>query len=123
QHMSLFSRLKAENMSGDEAVMNENGLKKKRPYCFNIIDASWEGAAWKRFVRSLDAMYVEDRGDRGGNAPRVRIEPNPPRTEKRVAPKGLPRNCYDAEWVAKQKPHFLESLDIQDHDYDFSLIQ
>ncbi|KAI0650950.1 hypothetical protein C8Q79DRAFT_1007161 [Trametes meyenii] len=121
RHYRLFDKVKAEHMSGDEAVMDATGLRKQRPYSFKIVDADWASAAWKRFMRSLDAMNIEDHEDTGGNGPRVRIEQIPPLVEKRKPPKGLPRNCYDADWIAKQKPHAILALEIQDYDYDFSM--
>ena len=38
------------------------------------------------------------------------------------APIGLWRNCYNPVWLQSLKPHVLESLQIINSDYDFSVV-
>lgn len=110
-------------MSADETA----GEEKAHPPVYDIVEARWQSLELKTFLRALDRMYREDWaspiGERAssGSAPRVRRESLDPRVEDGIAPIGLWRNCYDAEWLASLQPHEIEHLDILDKDYDFSL--
>ncbi|KAI0366121.1 hypothetical protein BV20DRAFT_952825 [Pilatotrama ljubarskyi] len=130
RHYALFDGLKAAHMSGDEPMDDDEkqrlGLDNTQPSrrLFVVIEGEWESSEWKRFMRSLDAMNLEDKAhaDPGGNQSRVRIDSSTCRIAKnRPVPKGLWRNCYNQAWLAKQKPHFIDSLNVRDMDYDFSL--
>ncbi|KAI0373842.1 hypothetical protein BV20DRAFT_936833, partial [Pilatotrama ljubarskyi] len=127
RHAALFTKLKPVHMSSDEAAVEGANERQQHPRIFYIVEAAWQSMEFKTFVRTLDAMYIEDwkspTADRlpGGNTPRVRVARQNARIEETVAPKGLWRNCYDATWLEKLKPHQRKRLNVIDKDYVFSL--
>lgn len=56
----------------------------------------------------------------GGNVPRTRVF-RAGCVEEGTAPIGLWRNCYDAEWLARQPEYIVRELEIIPEDYDFGL--
>ncbi len=117
----MLSLLQPANMSGDET----DGPEKKHPPVWRIIIATWQSKKFRDFLWALDQMYREDWAKRraGGNPPRVCILRTelPDGDEEGIAPIGLPRNCYDDAWLARQPEYVLRDLEISDEVYDFSL--
>ncbi|KAL1937984.1 hypothetical protein VTO73DRAFT_12734 [Trametes versicolor] len=124
QHALLLSKFKPRHMSGDEAETSTDRLKGN----YIIIEAEWQSLALRIFLRLLDQLFlahalsVHGKDDSGGlKRPRTRTaKPNGP-TEDSPAAKGLWRNCYNPEWLNKQKPHVIRGLGIIEEDYDFTL--
>ncbi|KAH9933281.1 uncharacterized protein B0H18DRAFT_870520, partial [Fomitopsis serialis] len=122
RHAALFKKLRPVHMSGDET----DGPVKTHPAKFRIVEARWQSLEFKTFMRALDTMYREDWampvGIRAtsGNPPRFRVEEGA-RVEDGVAPPHLWRNCYDEGWLKSLKIHVLQSLQIIDANYDFTL--
>ncbi len=122
--LKLFTKLDNTHMSDDE--YEKLGPTKRHPALFNSIRPIWRSQALGEFLHDLDDAHREDWaapvGNRAtpGNPPRTRVE-----AEGRVGsgpvPRRLWRNCYDAEWLKKQRPHFVADLEIIDKDFDFSL--
>lgn len=66
--------------------------------------------AWKRF---LDETHRQGRRNTQGKQPRHRdYNPLGQHTSNRPPPRGLPVNCYDAEWLSKLHPKELEELRV-----------
>ncbi|OJT15389.1 hypothetical protein TRAPUB_8056 [Trametes pubescens] len=122
RHYLLFQHLLPQNMSGDETD-GPPGLPRKTPMLYRIVEALWQSAALKAFLRALDVMYREDWGKRapGGNPPRTRVLREDGRVEEGHPPEGLWRNCYDQEWLQSLRPYRRRALRIIDADYDFDL--
>ncbi|KAL7279757.1 hypothetical protein ACG7TL_006164 [Trametes sanguinea] len=122
-HAALLAKLEPRHMSGDEAKTATDRLVG----IFVIIEAAWQSAEIKTFLRQLDILYaieyMKPSGGRlrSGKAPRQRIVRPDGRTVDSAAPVGLWRNCYDQAWLGRQRPHFIKGLEIIDEDYDFSL--
>ena len=53
----------------------------------------------------------------------MRYETPESKTVNNSAPVGLWRNCYDAEWMRKQKEIFIDELCVIEEDYDFTIPQ
>nr|VWP01885.1 PUM-HD domain-containing protein [Ganoderma boninense] len=123
RHMDLLEMLSPAHMSGDET----DGDSKTHPRRFRIINAKWQSAELKLFLRSLDELYREDwenpcgRRAVPGNEPRIRYETRESRSVNSAAPSGLWRNCYDDEWMGSQKEVFVDDLCVIDDDYDFTI--
>ena len=74
-------------------------------------------------MRDIDKLREARCGQtaKSGNKPRQRVELAQPKTINSPAPKGLWRNCYDPQWLARLPQHEQSALNIIDEDYDFSL--
>lgn len=111
------------HMSGDET----DGNCKTHPRKFRIINARWQSAQLKAFLRSLDKLYRKDwengcgRRAVPGGEPRVRFETPDSKSVNSSVPSGLWRNCYDDKWMGKQKEVFIEELCIIEEEYDFTI--
>lgn len=109
-------------MSGDET----EGEEKTWPAVFRQVDAEWMSKELILFFHRLDDIYREDwaspigKERTSGNTPRVRL-PSAGRVANTIAPKGLPRNCYNPSWLAKLKPYIIDELDIDDELHDFTI--
>ncbi|KAI0655860.1 hypothetical protein C8Q70DRAFT_896200, partial [Cubamyces menziesii] len=124
RHSVLFERLSPQNMSGDET----DGPQRKLPMAYRIVEARWQSDALKTFFRALDAKYRRDwekpkglQRAKGGNPPRTRIARVNGRVEDGYAPRGLWRNCYNADWLRQLASYQRRALQVVDADYDFDL--
>ncbi|KAI9057617.1 hypothetical protein FKP32DRAFT_1583395, partial [Trametes sanguinea] len=123
RHGELLGKLEPRHMSGDEAKTPMDRLTG----VYVIIEAAWQSVQLKTFLRQLDILYaveyMKPSGGllRSGKPPRQRIVRPDSRTMDSAAPIGLWRNCYDARWLSRQRPHFIKGLEIIDEDYDFTL--
>ncbi|KAH7905481.1 hypothetical protein BJ138DRAFT_986310, partial [Hygrophoropsis aurantiaca] len=116
--LSYFTR---QAMSGDEEEPGDGP-----PKIFKIIDSQWKSQELRGFLRKLDEIYRAEwqnphdgRRAISGNGPRVRISSE--FSEPGKAPKGLPRNCYDPQFLANLRPWQKRKLNVLDHDYDFTI--
>ncbi len=79
----------------------------------------------RTFLRSLDAMYIDDQEMAveyaGGSRARERIVPTPLRSTVGMPATGLWQNCYDTEWLATLKPHERRALKIIKKNYMFEI--
>ncbi|KAH9895968.1 hypothetical protein C8Q73DRAFT_643471, partial [Cubamyces lactineus] len=124
RHLRLFTLLEPVNMSADET----DGPEKKHPSVFSIVLAPWQSQSFRNWLWSIDAMgrhdweHPRERRRTAGNEPRVRVLPEQPTAPGNycVAPIGLPRNCYDSDWLASLPTYAKRELEIDDSDYDFS---
>ncbi|KAI1789522.1 hypothetical protein LXA43DRAFT_892733, partial [Ganoderma leucocontextum] len=121
KHSLLFTRLTASNMSDDES----DGPRKVVPRKFRIIVAEWQSVELRQFLWEVDRLYRLNWSNtpkprrRPGNTPRDRELKSDSKTEPGVAPPGLWRNCYDAEWLSKLNGYDRRKLAMVDSDYEF----
>ncbi|CDO75812.1 hypothetical protein BN946_scf184951.g10 [Trametes cinnabarina] len=118
RHAVLLDKLLPQHMSGDETDDPKSAHKRYR-----IVEAQWQSAALKDFLRHLDKMYLEHCVTRGGGGsrPRERIHSSDPKVADSPAPDGLWRNCYDNAWLASRPAHQIRRMRIVNSDYDFSV--
>ncbi|KIP01819.1 hypothetical protein PHLGIDRAFT_326383 [Phlebiopsis gigantea 11061_1 CR5-6] len=124
KHVSLLASLSPCHMSGDE----EEKEKPPHPPTWRIVPARWRSREFTEFLRVLDLEWREKWSapihtrKTSGNPPRNRREVYGSRSEEGIAPTGLPRNCYDAEWLEALHPTARRGLNIKEGElYDFSL--
>lgn len=123
RHAVLLNKLMPVHVSPDEPAVPGVGMDCRT---YHIIEALWQSRPYKTFMRGIDGLRNAKRAreDKGGNRPRQRLELREPNTVNSKAPKGLWRNCYDADWLTHLKtltPHLYNALEVIEEDYDFSL--
>lgn len=108
-----MGKLKTAHMSSDE--------RDEEMRTFRVVRPEWQSAQFRRFMHQLDDLYIREfkRMNKGGNAPRVRIQQLDGPQEAGSAPVGLWRNCYDSVWLASLQASQRNRLRIIDEDYPF----
>jgi len=103
-------------MSGDESDRASFGKR------FFVTNLSWRSHEFQEFLVALDPAHLSTRWTAKGtwskgNFPHFR-ERGSGRPDRYDAPvPGLPRNCYDDEWLENQRkrePEAYDKLDVQD---------
>ncbi|KAG1863103.1 hypothetical protein F4604DRAFT_1587163 [Suillus subluteus] len=118
-HLSLLNSLSRSAMSGDE--MDSMGP----PKVFRIINQEWQSKEFHTFMQTLDSIYrVEWANPHGrccvpGNAPQTQVVRG--KCKAGHAPKGLPCNCYDADWYESLWPFQQRQVQWLEEDYDFAI--
>ncbi|KAI0655858.1 hypothetical protein C8Q70DRAFT_935983 [Cubamyces menziesii] len=120
RHKILFDQLAALNMSGDET---DHDTWHESPVKYRIIESHWQSEDLKTFMRSLDEMYCNNQSQctTDANSLHTRIARVNARVEDGHAPRGLWRNCYNADWLRKLPSYKKHALKIKNADYDFDL--
>lgn len=112
--------LATDGHSGDESD-HRNGRTR-----YIILKLVWRSQDLTAYLRVLDLVHLSTRFTRTGRAtkgawPRYRIV-SKKRVDNDTAPvPGLPRNFYDAEWLASQSVEEVEALHINDTIVDLSI--
>lgn len=102
--------------SGDEADGND--------YYFTTLE--WRAEPVREFMDTLDNLHLAKRLKGGpfgdtGNFPVNHKKPAETIFDKRTAaPKGLPRNFYDADWLQLLEEHEVAALEMKD-DLDLTI--
>lgn len=122
EHLKLFENMENAHMSDDEPDEDHNG-DRSFPSRFHSYRPDWRSAELGTFLHTIDThtpvLWGRPKGRRAtpGNPPRQRYE-----MENMVrpgeVPVGLWKNCYDAAWLSRQRPHIVRNLEIIDSDYD-----
>ncbi len=104
--------------SDDEIIMN-GGVPTARSR--RLV---WRSKKMGKAYYICDALNLDDKFDAQGNIksglfPRPRIIGDVESTKKPV--KGLPRNCYDEEWLAAMDSDDREDLGVRDEEADLSI--
>ena len=86
----------------------------------------WRSDDATRYVRALDVVHLSTRWTRAGRPkkgtfPRIRVAVKNKVDRGAEAVPGLPRNFYDADWLARQTPAEVHALKILDVNVDLSL--
>ncbi|KAI0675880.1 hypothetical protein C8Q78DRAFT_963590, partial [Trametes maxima] len=123
-HYRLFNLLSVSSMSGDES--DGTNLCGERTY--RIVNARWQSASLRKFLRTLDALHREAclaPKQRLGRwtYPIIRLETSGAQEEDGTPPVGLWRNCYDPAWLESLDVDRHYTLQIIDEDYDFAVPQ
>ncbi|KAI0340555.1 hypothetical protein BDW22DRAFT_1334164, partial [Trametopsis cervina] len=108
--LNLLQAMKPCNMSEDEIIGPVH------PPVFEIRYAEWQSTELRQCMSCIDELFRKDwaGGMRAGNPPRTLTPSKDGSTARVQAPKGLPRNCYDAKWLKSLKAHQVRALDIQE---------
>ena len=118
KHISdLLLNMDAANMSEDERV------EPLHAPIYECYYPEWQSEQLRTCFESLDELYRADwgAGNKAGNPPRTRYPNEDGTTISTPAPKGLPRNCYNAAWLATLSDYRVEQYNIQDVDIDLSV--
>ncbi|KAG1883718.1 hypothetical protein F4604DRAFT_1575426 [Suillus subluteus] len=119
RHLGLFNSLSHSAMSSNET--DSMGP----PKVFRIVNQEWQSKGFHTFMRTLDSIYLAEWANPHGrccipgNAPRTQVVQG--KCEVGHAPKGLPRNCYDADWYESLQPFQQRWLQQLEEDYDFAI--
>ncbi|KAH7919175.1 hypothetical protein BV22DRAFT_986662, partial [Leucogyrophana mollusca] len=96
------------------------------PKHYRIISPAWRSDEFTIFLHRLDHIYRQDwrcplGGKRAtaGNPPRTRIQST--RSNPGLAPKHLPRNCYNPTWLLSLRPWQTKRLGVVEEDYNFDI--
>ncbi|KAI0650187.1 hypothetical protein C8Q79DRAFT_899961, partial [Trametes meyenii] len=124
RHYRLFNLLSVSSMSGDES----DGTNVSGERTYRIVNARWQSAPLRKFLRTLDALHheacVAPRPRRGRwTYPIIRVETSEAQEEDGTPPVGLWRNCYDPTWLESLNADQRYMLQIVDEDYDFVVPQ
>ena len=96
----MLLRLGIDSISSDESD-HENGVP-----MFHITIVPWRNPALTPWLRALDAIHRMARfgpimHNTRGSPPRERFDSGLVSRNNRRAPRGLPINAYDPEWLAR----------------------
>ena len=114
---SLIDTLGTGGISCDETDTGKNARKQSDRPRYKIVELEWRSKKLTRVLRTLDLLHLAKRrySDNGratsGAWPRTRIESN--LKEDSPAVKGLPKNCYNKEWLAMQDKRTRLALDVK----------
>lgn len=119
RHLPLINGLGAQAMSSDES---EDEVR--RTISYPRVYPAWRSdplasLLWQADdVAAANAMVSIGTRKKAGTQLRLRPHSGKVNTEA-AAPPGLPRNCYNAAWLANLLPRQVKALRIQDEDYEF----
>lgn len=115
-----IDRLGVDGHSGDES----DHLPTQSRYA--IMNVPWRSGDCKKYLRALDLVHLDKRFDYNGRPtkgawPRTRVISRRSGDGPSKPVRGLPRNFYDASWLAAQSPETVRSLRILDTTVDLSI--
>ncbi|KAI6154199.1 hypothetical protein BKA82DRAFT_93286, partial [Pisolithus tinctorius] len=119
QHLPLINGLGTQAMSSDES---EDEVR--RTISYPRVYPAWRSNEFASLLWQADdvvaanAMVTIGKRKRAGTQLRLRPHSGKVNT-KAAAPPGLPRNCYNASWLASLLPRQVKALRVQEKDYDF----
>jgi hypothetical protein len=107
-------------MSGDENDFED--VEGKQVSFIRKLPPTWRSEELGDFLWSLDEKREEIQANsilpRSG--PSISLyRRNPKKTFNYTPATGLPRNCYDSNWLSALRPYAKEQLKIKQVDYDF----
>lgn len=127
-HLPLLQYMGTRADSSDESADEEPiDIRSKANRVYRKISPYWRSRQLSHFLWKLDEIVFQQRlpkvGCRrvAGTLPRTRIQALS-YNKYSVAPPGLPRNCYNEDWLRTLWPHELDALQMQEHDYDFTIL-
>ena len=129
KHEPLLARLSfktADGISDDEHEPDRISTGTVRQPEYKIRMPWWRSSELTDWLRSLDVLHIASRFSASGhplpgNWPRIRYDSSPTMFEYRTktAIPGLPRNCYNPDFLAQLSDFHIEQLEIKDVDYNF----
>ena len=114
---SLIDTLGTGGISGDETDTGKNARRDSDRPRYKIVELQWRSKKLTRILRTLDLLHLAKRrySDNGratsGAWPRTRVESQ--LTEDSPAVRGLPRSCYNKEWLSLQDERTKLALDVK----------
>ncbi|KIJ11050.1 hypothetical protein PAXINDRAFT_16012 [Paxillus involutus ATCC 200175] len=105
---------------------NESATRRNKSRTFDRVTPTWRSSQLMVFMWRLDEVVERMKGPefgkrkKAGNQMRNRI-PSDKTNPEAVAPKGLPKNCYNEDWLAGLYRSQREMLNIRDKDYEFGI--
>jgi hypothetical protein len=105
---------------------NKSATRRNKSRTFDRVTPTWRSSQLTAFMWRLDEVVECMKGPefgkrkKAGNQMRNRI-PSDKTNPEAVAPKGLPKNCYDEDWLAGLYRSQREMLNIRDEDYEFGI--
>ncbi|KAI0089952.1 hypothetical protein BDY19DRAFT_888411, partial [Irpex rosettiformis] len=122
-HLLYLQKMENVHMSADSSG-EEDGTNRR---IYRYTPPAWQSKELRTFFQILDEMsrqdWINPSGKRrsSGNPSRVRIRSSKPKDAQAVAPRGLPVNFYNSEWLAGLKTWQLLELDAQEKPFDLAL--
>ncbi|KAI6146391.1 hypothetical protein BKA82DRAFT_4393517 [Pisolithus tinctorius] len=119
QHLPLINGLGTQAMSSDES---EDEVR--RTISYPRVYPAWRSNEFASLLWQADDVAAANAtvtiGKRKRAGTQLRLCPHSGKVNtKAAAPPGLPRNCYNASWLASLLPRQVKALRVQEKDYDF----
>lgn len=93
---------------------------------YRRINPFWRSRSLAQFLWALDDISYQQRVPKigcrrvAGATPRLRL-PAIAYSDHSIAPAGLPRNCYNEDWLRTLWRYEVDALQMQNWDYDFTI--
>lgn len=94
-------------MAGEDG-MSSDEEDPERPGIYVVSKKLWRSDEWGLALRHLDVVYKDDIRGTSGSVRRPREDSNAI-SKRLVVPQGLPRNCYNQDWLSTLHPDDLEA--------------
>ncbi|KIJ59344.1 hypothetical protein HYDPIDRAFT_170843 [Hydnomerulius pinastri MD-312] len=119
KHRRLLEALGTQGMSSDESE-DESRRSSQYPHMY----PSWRSRRLSSLLWQLnpvvDKMHSTPIGTHKRPGSQMQVRPHTQNCNiKAAAPVGLPRNCYDAQWLSGLSTKRIVSLKMKDYDYPF----
>ncbi|KAI5985946.1 hypothetical protein EDD15DRAFT_2175422 [Pisolithus albus] len=120
RHLAFVKGLGSQGMSSDESE-DENA----RTISYPRVYPAWRSAQLASLLWKVDDVAATNVSVQIGKCKKsgtqLRVRPHCDKVnEEAAAPPGLPRNCYDANWLTKLSERQKRELRVQDGDYNFT---
>ncbi|KAG6370207.1 hypothetical protein JVT61DRAFT_12356 [Boletus reticuloceps] len=120
RHYPLLDFLGPQGMSSDESDNEATGPSLKYPRIYPSWRSKPLSALLWRTDPIVESIHRTPIGCRKIRGSQMRVRPHSKKCNSlAVAPPGLPRNCYDPDWVSKLSERQQKWLGMQQLDYDF----
>ncbi|KAI6158839.1 hypothetical protein EDD17DRAFT_1487614 [Pisolithus thermaeus] len=119
RHLPLINDLGTQAMSSDES---EDEVR--RTISYPRVYPAWRSEQLAAILWQADDVAAANAtvsiGKHKKAGTQLRLRPHSGKVNTAAAaPPRLPRNCYNASWLANLLPHQVKALRVQDKDYDF----
>jgi len=120
RHIPLVNFLSTQCVSSDESEDDT-----RRTIDYPRVYPRWRSRQLVNVLYKADAVAAANASIPIGKCKKAgtQLQSRPHRhkyNETTPAPPGLPRNCYDAEWLLGLPSHIQKQLKVQDVDYNFN---
>ena len=120
RHIPLVNFLSTQCVSSDESEDDT-----RRTIDYPRVYPRWRSRQLVNVLYKADVVAAANAsipiGEHKKAGTQLRSRPHSHKyNETAPAPPGLPRNCYDAEWLLGLPSHIQKQLKVQDVDYNFN---